>query len=73
MESTQKGSLDVSQWLVWYFERLTEALEARDETLSKVLVKARFWEIHKTTQLNEPTEQITLLKPSKFKAEESTR
>ena len=51
--STQKGSLDVSQWLVWYFERLTEALEATDETLSKVLVKARFWELHKTTLLNE--------------------
>jgi Fic family protein len=53
LESTQKGSLDVSHWLVWYFERLTEALEATDETLSKVLVKAKFWEIHKTTQLNE--------------------
>ncbi len=53
LESTQKGSLDVSQWLVWYFERLTEALEVTDETLSKVLVKAKFWEIHKTTQLNE--------------------
>lgn len=53
LESTQKGSLDVSQWLVWYFERLTEALEATDETLSKVLIKARFWEMHKVTQLNE--------------------
>jgi Fic family protein len=53
LESTQKGSLNVSQWLVWYFERLTEALEATDGTLSKVLVKAKFWEIYKTTQLNE--------------------
>jgi Fic family protein len=53
LESTQKGSSDVSQWLVWYFERLAEALEATEETLSKVLIKARFWEMHKTTQLNE--------------------
>jgi Fic family protein len=53
LESAQKGSLDVSHWLVWYFERLTEALEATDETLSNVLVKAKFWEIHKTTQLND--------------------
>jgi len=53
LESTQKGSMDVSQWLVWYFERLTEALEATDETLSGILVKAKFWELHKTTQLNE--------------------
>ena len=53
LESTQKGSLNVSQWLVWYLERITEALEATDETLSKVLDKARFWELHKTTRLNE--------------------
>ncbi|MBN4073091.1 Fic family protein [Crocinitomix catalasitica] len=53
LESTQKGSMDVSQWLVWYFEHLTEALEATDETLSKILVKAKFWELHKTTQFNE--------------------
>ena len=53
LESTQKGSLNVSQWLVWYLECLAEALEATEVTLSKVLVKARFWEMHKTTQLNE--------------------
>jgi hypothetical protein len=28
LESTQKGSLDVSQWMVWYFECLTTALVA---------------------------------------------
>ena len=53
LEFTQKGSMDISQWLVWYFERLTEALKATDKTLSTVLLKARFWEKHKTTQLNE--------------------
>ncbi|MCJ7468309.1 MAG: Fic family protein [Maribacter sp.] len=53
LESTQKGSMDVTQWLVWYFERLTEALEATDEALSKILVKGKFWELHKTTQFNE--------------------
>jgi len=53
LESTQKGSMDISQWLVWYFERLTEALKVTDETLSKIMVKAKFWELHRTTQLNE--------------------
>lgn len=53
LESTQKGNMDISQWLVWYFERLTEALEATDETLSKVLIKAKFWEQYKNTQFNE--------------------
>lgn len=53
LESTQKGSMEVSQWIVWYLDRLTEALEVTDKTLSKVLVKAKFWELHKTTQFNE--------------------
>ena len=53
LESTQKGSMDVSQWLVWYFERLVEALETTNVTLSKILIKAKFWELHKTTQFNE--------------------
>lgn len=52
LESTQKGSLEISQWLVWYFDRLTDAIDATDNSLSKVLVKARFWEKHSSTQLN---------------------
>ena len=53
LESTQKGNLDISQWLVWYIERLIEALEVTKETLSKVFVKAKFWELHKNTKFNE--------------------
>lgn len=53
LESTQKGSLDISQWLVWYIECLIEAIVNTEETLSKVLLKARFWEAHRNTQLSE--------------------
>lgn len=53
LESTQKGSIDISQWLVWYFERLTDALKTTNQTLSKILVKAKFWELHKNTHFNE--------------------
>ena len=44
--------MDISQWLVWYFERLTEALESTNVSLSKVLVKAKFWEKHTHTNFN---------------------
>ena len=53
LESTQKASMDISQWLVWYIERLIDALEITDETLSKILVKAKFWELHKHTKFND--------------------
>lgn len=53
LESTQKGSLEITQWLVWYFERLNDALVVTDKTLSKILLKAKFWEVHKKTQFNQ--------------------
>ena len=53
LEASQKGSMDISPWLVWYFERLNEALELTDETLSRILLKAKFWELHKATRFNE--------------------
>jgi Fic family protein len=59
LESTQKGSMDISQWLVWYFERLIDALQRTSETLSKILMKAKFWELHKNTPFN--TRQITMI------------
>ena len=40
--------MDVARWLVWYFERLTEAIVATDEALSKILIKEKFWEKHKS-------------------------
>ncbi len=53
LESTQKSGLDINLWLVWYFEILTDALFATEKTLSKILLKAKFWETYKNTQLNE--------------------
>jgi len=52
LEATQKGNMDVTTWLVWYLERLIESLEVTNETLSKILLKAKFWENHQQTQFN---------------------
>lgn len=53
LASIQKGDMDITQWLLWYLDRLNDALMATNETLSKILAKARFWEVHKNTQFNE--------------------
>ena len=53
LEKTQKGSVDVTGWLQWFFECLIGALEATDDTLAKVLTKAKFWEKHATTIIYE--------------------
>lgn len=53
LERTQKGDLDITEWLLWFFECLTKALTATDHTLARILAKARFWEQHVSTPLNE--------------------
>lgn len=53
LEHTQKGSMDITNWVSWFIECLGRAIESSGETLASVLKKARFWEKHATTLLNQ--------------------
>lgn len=53
LEQTQKASLDITAYLVWYLGCLFRALEAASDLLSSVLSKARFWERIAGESLNE--------------------
>ncbi len=53
LEQTQKASLDITAYLVWYLGCLFRALEAARDLLSGVLTKARFWERFAGESLNE--------------------
>jgi len=53
LEKTQKGGLDVTEWLHWFLYCLNNALSATDITLSKVLFKAKFWESNRSVIMNE--------------------
>ncbi|MCK5680169.1 Fic family protein, partial [bacterium] len=46
LEKCQKGSLDISDWLVWFLGCFERALARSDGIIGKVLQKARFWEIN---------------------------
>jgi Fic family protein len=53
LEKAQKGTSDITEWIGWFLDCLTQALLNTDTVLEKVLQKARFWEQHRTTILNE--------------------
>lgn len=53
LENTQRGSTDITNWLVWFLECLDRALIASEAVLSKVLSKARFWDHIKEFELND--------------------
>ena len=44
LERSQKGDLDITDWLTWFVACLGRSLERAEETLSAVLRKARVWE-----------------------------
>lgn len=53
LERTQKGSLDVTTWLLWFLECLGRAFEGTEITLAGVLRKARFWESNSQATINQ--------------------
>jgi len=53
LEKTQKGNLDVSEWLLWFLNCLMNAIVATDSTLERVLAKAKFWEAHAALNIND--------------------
>jgi Fic family protein len=53
LERTQKGSLDITHWLLWFLNSMLNALKTTEITLSKILYKAGFWNKHLNTLINE--------------------
>jgi Fic family protein len=59
LERTQKGTMDVTEWLLWFLAALKRALEQAQLTLDAVLGKARHWQCWAGLALNE--RQVKLL------------
>jgi Fic family protein len=53
LEKTQHGTLDITEWLLWFLNCFDRALMASDGNVSGVLNKAAFWDKHRTVALNE--------------------
>ena len=58
LEKTQKSNLDITEWILWFLNCLTNAINSTEEILSKVFYKAEFWKLHSTTILNERQHKI---------------
>jgi Fic family protein len=53
LEVTQKGGLDITEWILWYLNCLMNAMESAELVLKKVLHKAEFWRNNSDKTLNE--------------------
>jgi Fic family protein len=52
LERSQKGSLDVTAWLVWFLDCLARAVAGAEAMLGDVLFKAEFWKRYADAGLN---------------------
>mgnify|MGYP006171048229 FL=1 len=59
LEKTQKGDLDITDWIVWFLNCLINALKSTDLVLQRVLFKADFWKKNMGIEMN--NRQIKLL------------
>ena len=58
LEKTQKGDLDISEWIKWFLSCLINALIATDKILIRVLLKADFWSRNSKTLINERQKKV---------------
>ncbi len=58
LEQTQKGELDITSWMEWFFGCLGRAVENALSTLDVIIEKARFWEVLKEVSLNDRQRKI---------------
>jgi Fic family protein len=53
LEATQKGDMEITDWLLWFLSRLEQAINGAEALLAGVMQKARFWEAHRSAGLND--------------------
>lgn len=72
LEKTQKGNLDITNWIEWFLGCLERAIEEALQTLDKVVHKAHFWELLSNVSLNERQNKVLNLLLEGFKGKLTT-
>ena len=58
LEKTQKGNLDITEWINWFLNTLQKAIANSEDTLSLVIKKHKFWNTYGTEIKNERQKKI---------------
>ncbi|MDV0445141.1 hypothetical protein MmiAt1_06980 [Methanimicrococcus sp. At1] len=62
IQKTQTGTLDITDWLIWFLKIAEKAIDASESTIGNILQKTDFWKKHSETNFNDrQTKVIKLL------------
>jgi Fic family protein len=58
LETTQKGDLDLTEWLRWFVDCLYRSMDSTDVILSGIFKRHRFYEVNRNVTLNARQQQM---------------
>lgn len=58
LERTQKGSLDITEWLLWFFGCLEKAIVRASDTVERTLHKTAYWDKFREVEINERQHKV---------------
>ncbi len=58
LETAQKGDLDITEWISWFLDTLTEALHRAIRKTENVVRKTAFWNRHQTVAINDRQRKV---------------
>lgn len=53
LESTQKGDLNLTAWIIWFLNQIAAAAKSSLTKLHKIQQSTVFWDVHRQTHFNE--------------------
>lgn len=53
LEKTQKGGIDITEWIEWFLSCLYRSIADSENLLSDVMIKSRFWTRHEKENFND--------------------
>lgn len=58
LERTQKGDLDITEWLLWFFATIEKAILSASDIIKTTLKKSKYWDKHRETEVNERQRKV---------------
>lgn len=58
LERTQKGTLDITEWLLWFFDCVERAILRASDTIERTLQKAAYWDRFRNVEINERQRKV---------------
>ncbi|NOQ35642.1 MAG: DUF4172 domain-containing protein [Methylococcaceae bacterium] len=69
LENCQKGTLDITEWIVWFLEQIADAANSSQEKLAKIRIATLFWDRYRNVSFNPRQKKLLqkLLETDDFK------